>query len=525
MSLFHKYRASFRSLFQRAFLLVLLAGSFSKIPLWANNTPREFRGIWVATVNNLDWPSKPGMNVEQMKNEIRLMLNTLDHLNFNAVIFQIRPAADAFYRSEQEPWSKWLSGMQGNPPPGNWDPLSFMIDECHKRAIELHAWLNPFRVCMDTLTPLSPQNVAVRHPEWVLTYGNKRYLDPGLPEVRDYLNQVVAEVVKKYDIDAIHFDDYFYPYPISGKTFPDSLSFRFQNRGYLPEEREHWRRDNVDLIIETLSKSIKQLKPRVKFGISPFGVWKNFDENDELAGSVTSAGNTNFDNLYADVLKWQRLGWIDYLIPQLYWEIGHPDVDYITLCNWWNERAFGRHIYIGHALYKLAENNSPAWKNIRELPEQISISRRMKNIRGNACFRMRFLTDNPLGIRDIFQKQLYTKKSLLPQMAWIDPVPPAVSFRIRPRGFFQIKQLLVKYPLNKQPEPDLLGYRVYYTRTKNSENKQNNENLLGFFPEPSIDIRDLPLPGKGTYFLWITAIDRHQNESAPVGGIKRYIPK
>ncbi|MCF8359978.1 MAG: family 10 glycosylhydrolase [Prolixibacteraceae bacterium] len=486
---------------------------------------REFRGIWIATVNNLDWPSKPGINVEAMKKELIDMLDVLDELNFNAAIFQIRPAADAFYNSVHEPWSKWLTGIQGNPPPENWDPLKFIIEECHNRAIELHAWMNPFRLSMDTISLLSPQNIANRQPEWVLTYGNKRYLDPGLPEVRNYLNKVVEEVVKNYNIDAIHFDDYFYPYSIAGKNFPDTLSFRLYRRNHALNDIEHWRRENVDLIIEMLSKNIKQIKPRIKFGISPFGVWKNYDENDEIAGSVTSAGNTNYDNLYADVLKWQRLGWIDYMIPQLYWEIGHPAVDYITLCNWWNERAFGRHVYIGHALYKLNEGISSAWANKQELPEQVSISRRMKKVKGNAFFRISYLMNNPLEIQENFSNKLYTWKASLPQMAWIDSKPPSAAFKVRPRGFFKINKLFIKYRHNTEPDNDLLGYQVYFSPTRDSVNIETNENLLCFSRNHLIEIRKYNFPLKGRIFLWVTAIDKHYNEGEPVKGPSIYIPK
>ncbi|MBN1925177.1 MAG: family 10 glycosylhydrolase [Prolixibacteraceae bacterium] len=488
-------------------------------------TKHEFRGIWIATVNNLDWPSSPGISVEQMESEMLNMLDLLEELNFNAVIFQVRPAADAFYHSDTEPWSKWLTGTQGNPLPENWDPLSFIIEECHNRAMELHAWMNPFRVSMDTIMPFSPQNIANRHPDWVLTYGNKRYLDPGLPEVRDYLNNVVKEVVSKYDIDAIHFDDYFYPYPIPGTDFPDTISFQKFRRNYQPEDIKHWRRENVDLIIEMLSNTIKIKKPHVKFGISPFGVWKNYDEKDELGGSVTSAGNTNYDNLYADVLKWQRLGWIDYLIPQLYWEIGHPAVDYITLCNWWNERAFGRHIYVGHALYKLSEGSSTAWKNEQELPEQVLISRKMKKVKGNAFFRMRYLMGNPLEIQQKIRSRLYTHKAMLPAMPWIDIQPPEVPFKVKPRGFFKINKLFIKYKYKINPDKDLLGYMIYYSTSRDLVNTKTNENLIGFSRDQLIDIWKYEFPVKGPIHLWVTAIDKHHNESTPQGGLKIYIPK
>jgi uncharacterized lipoprotein YddW (UPF0748 family) len=474
--------------------------------------------MWIATVNSLDWPSKAGDKAEKQQRELIAILDTLERLNFNAVIFQIRPTADAFYRSKSEPWSVYLTGEQGKAPDKNWDPLSFMASECHKRGMELHAWMNPFRISQKLTDKLSDKNIAVRHPDWVVTYAGKQYLDPGIPAVRDYLTGVVKEVVMNYDIDAIHFDDYFYPYPVANTPFPDTLSFKQNPNGFQPAEIENWRRANVDSIIYTLSRTIKKIKPKVKFGISPFGVWKNYDT--DYNGSVTSAGTTNFDHLFADVTRWQQMGWIDYLIPQIYWEIGHPTVDYITLANWWNEKAFEHHVYIGHALYKLEEGTSEAWKSDRELPEQIRISRKLKNVEGSAFFRMKYLDKNLHGFKDQLEGELYTYKALVPRMEWIDSIPPLTPKKLMAPGLFRKKKIEVRYQKGETPSADLLGYMYYSSPKKDSLDTGNPASILTFSPDSEVKVADLPLPLKKRTYIWVTAIDRLHNESAPVGRIK-----
>ena len=259
----------------------------------------------------------------------------------NAVILQVRPTADAFYPSELEPWSRYLTGTPGKAPKPFYDPLQFWIDECHKRGMELHAWLNPYRVAQNAKEPLAANHIAFQHPDWILEYGGKLYFDPGLPQTREFVTKVVKDIVTRYDVDAIHFDDYFYPYPLT-EEFPDTTSFKIYNRAFLPENKADWRRENVDILIEMLSDTIKAVKPWVKFGISPFGVWRNL--TDDPRGSDTKAGTTNYDQLYADVIKWQEKGWIDYLLPQLYWQIGHSSVDFEILANWWKDYAYGRAI-------------------------------------------------------------------------------------------------------------------------------------------------------------------------------------
>ncbi len=381
-----------------------------------NEIPREFRAAWVATVANIDWPSSKNLTTEQQQQEIITLFDVLKQNNFNAVIVQVRPAADAFYNSPFEPWSRYLTGTQGKAPSPYYDPLQFMIAEAHKRCLEFHAWFNPYRALMSTSSnPNPPEHITRTHPEWFVDYGGKRYFNPGLPAVQDYCVKIVTDVVKRYDIDAVHMDDYFYPYRIGKTEFPDGVAFSAYNSKKL--SRDDWRRDNVNTLIARLNREIKQLKPFVKFGISPFGVWRNANKDPER-GSATKAGQTNYDDLFADVLLWQEKGWIDYLLPQLYWETGHAAADFATLIRWWNKNAFERHMYIGHGIYRLG-NKQPAWQNLNELEHQIAETRRYPNIHGSAFYSAKFLLQNTMGINQMFMGRTYTTPALLPQASWL----------------------------------------------------------------------------------------------------------
>ncbi len=369
----------------------------------------EFRAVWVATVNNIDWPSKPGLSVEAQKQEVIKILDLQKSLNMNAVILQIRPAADAFYPSELEPWSRYLTGTPGKAPEPFYDPLKFWIDECHKRGMELHAWLNPYRVAQNAKEPLAANHIAFQHPDWILEYGGKLYFDPGLPQTREFVAKVVKDIVTRYDVDAIHFDDYFYPYPTT-EEFPDTTSFKLYNRAFLPENKADWRRENVDILIEMLNDTIKAVKPWVKFGISPFGVWRNIA--DDPQGSDTKAGTTNYDQLYANVIKWQEKGWIDYLLPQLYWQIGHPSVDFKVLANWWKDHAYGRAMYIGEAVYKIDTNSTvKEWTLPDEMSNQLRLLRTIPEIGGSAFYSSIHFLRDLMGFQDSLKNDFYRKQS------------------------------------------------------------------------------------------------------------------
>ena len=316
----------------------------------------EFRGVWVATVDNIDWPSKGNFDSDSQKVEFIKLLDTHQRNGLNAMIVQIRPCSDAFYPSQYEPWSEWLTGTQGQPPSPYYDPLAFMISETHKRGMVFHAWINPYRAEFKLNTSsVSSTHITKLHPEWFLTYGDKRYFDPGNKEVQEYVTSIITDVVQRYEVDAIHFDDYFYPYRIAGQEFPDDSNFQKYGAGMLKAD---WRRSNTDSIISMLSRAIKKENRKCQFGVSPFGVWRN-KEKDPINGSNTNGASSNFDDLYANILLWLKNGWIDYVAPQLYWEINHPVAPYVTLLNWWSAHTYGRHCYIGLGIYKA--NSNAAW--------------------------------------------------------------------------------------------------------------------------------------------------------------------
>lgn len=378
---------------------------------------REFRAAWIATVANIDWPSAPGLSSDAQKAEFIRLLDMLKRNGMNAVVVQVRPSADALYASTIEPWSYWLTGRQGDAPQPYYDPLQFMITETHKRGMEFHAWFNPYRAVFDMRGYLAPNHITKLRPGWFLKYGDKLYFNPGLPEVWDYLTNLISDVVRRYDIDAVHFDDYFYPYRIPGKPFPDYLTYRKYGGSLGLEE---WRRHNVDTVIQMLSKAIKEEKPWVKFGISPFGVWRNADK--DPAGSNTRAGQTNYDDLYADILLWLRKGWIDYVAPQLYWEFGHRLVAYETLLDWWAHHTYGRDLYIGQGLYRIGSN--VAWREPDELPRQIEANRTYPQVKGSIFYSASIFYKNTLGFDDSLRNHLYKYPALVPRMPWIDSIPP-----------------------------------------------------------------------------------------------------
>ncbi|MCR9289743.1 MAG: family 10 glycosylhydrolase [Bacteroidetes bacterium] len=403
---------------ERFFLFLFIYFLFIPFNLEAQNPIREFRGVWVASVANIDFPERKGLNPNTIKSDWQELVEFYSERNFNALITQIRPVSDAFYPSKLAPWSAYLTGSQGYNPDKDFDPLAMMIDETHKKGLEFHAWLNPYRATMtlDT-TKLGKTHPFRIHPEWAIKYGNKWYLNPGLPEVRNYITEIIEELLINYDIDAIHFDDYFYPYKIAGEGFPDTLDFQKLGFGFF--SIDDWRRHNVDLIIEQISNKISAISPHVKFGISPFGVWRNQDK-DPVNGSESKAGQTSYDDLFADVLKWMEEGWIDYLAPQLYWHIGYPPADYKKLIDWWNDHSYDRPIYVGLGAYKIADNAEQAWYSANEMPKQIRLSRQMENVSGNIYFSSKSLRKSPLGITDSLSHNYYKSKALMPPILHLD---------------------------------------------------------------------------------------------------------
>lgn len=378
-----------------------------------DSIPAEFRAAWIATVDNIDWPDKKTTDPEAQKAQYIRLLDMHVKNGLNAVIVQIRPAADAFYPSQYEPWSEWLTGLQGRPPVPYYDPLQFMIAAAHERRLEFHAWLNPYRAIFSLGKTIPSQTHVTRvHSDWFLNYGDKKYFDPGNKEAQQFVVKIVRDVVQRYDVDGIHFDDYFYPYRIAGKEFPDNKTYLQYGAGMT---RDNWRRSNTDSIIVFLSKAIKEEKPWVKFGISPFGIWRNKDK--DSLGSETKGGQTNYDDLYADILLWLREGWIDYVAPQIYFEFGHKAADYATLLKWWSENSYGKHCYIGLGLYKA--NTNAAWRDKTLIPRQIRAARATPSVQGEIFFSSKSFVSNPNGWNDSLQNDLYKERAEIPAMPWL----------------------------------------------------------------------------------------------------------
>ncbi len=331
-------------------LMLLLLNSCGIFTSGIPQPRREFRGVWIATVVNIDWPKNGNDAPEKQKADYLQILDFYQNLNFNAVIVQVRAAGDAFYRSDFAPWSRFLTGEEGKAALWEEDTLDWMIAEAHQRGMEFHAWFNPYRASFDlNIQVLSPTHDYYMHPEWMLKYGKKYYYNPGIPEVRSRFSEVIQEVVARYKLDAIHFDDYFYPYKIKDEVFNDSIAF--ERYALKNQSLGDWRRSNVDSLVKNVHRTIKSEKPWVQFGISPFGVWKN--NSTDPKGSDTRAGQTTYEDLYADPLLWMQKGWIDYIAPQVYWSMDLPVASHRKIVDWWAQNTIGSNLYIGNGAYKV----------------------------------------------------------------------------------------------------------------------------------------------------------------------------
>ena len=367
----------------------------------------RFRGAWIATVANIDWPSAEAVgNSLQQQQEMLFLLDSLQSLGVNAMISQARPTADALHYSELAPVSLWLTGKTGSwGVQMPYDPLAFVLREAHARDMEVHVWINPYRLTLKDY-PL-PEATAHILKACAFQYNNQWYLDPGKEDTQAWICMVVSDIVSRYDIDAIHMDDYFYPYPVKGHSIPDRATYEAHPRGF--SNINDWRRDNVNTIIRELHTVIKSLKPEVQFGISPFGVYRN----DSTLG--IQAGMTNYDDLYADIVLWMKEGWIDYVVPQLYWEIGRKGVDYATLARWWADNSHGCRLYIGIAPYRLlnqptAKQKSSAWATGNEIMRQLRFNNTIPEIQGECFYSTRPLLKNPRHLCDSLKDRLATER-------------------------------------------------------------------------------------------------------------------
>ncbi|NDV47636.1 hypothetical protein D0T49_11315 [Paludibacter sp. 221] len=489
--------------------------------IYAQHPKRELRGVWIATVNNIDWPSRQWLSTDEQKQEMIAMLDKFKQNNINAVIFQVRPTADALYFSKYEPWSHWLTGKQGVRPSPYYDPLEFLIQEAHKRFMEVHVWLNPYRVTNnDNCELLHKDHLFFKNNDLFVKYGNCYYFDPGLDATREYLNLVVKDIVERYDMDAIHFDDYFYPYKINGEDFPDQKTFENNSRGFKPGQKADWRRNNVDMIISELQYTIKSVKPWVEFGVSPFGVWRN--STSDRRGSATKAGIQNYDDLYADILKWLREGYIDYVMPQLYWEIGRSDANYDILLKWWSRNSYRKNLYIGLAAYKSGDASHPAaWSNGNELIRQIKLNRKNAEVDGAAFYNASNFLSNKMGLNDSLQNNYYKYPALCPVNRNIQGKPA-----MQPQNINILKDgdntFIVWDKIDEKGGDEVMCYMVYAFKGKHIGDLDNPANILLQTKNNYLNLKDVSgWDLSGNYTFVVTSVNRYKHESVPTHAVTR----
>lgn len=479
-------------------LITLTIAAAVSVAAIALNPKREFRGAWMHTVYQPQYAQK---GTSELKTYLADQLDKLQAAGVNAVLFQVRPSADAFYDSKLEPWSHFLT-KGGKAPSPYWDPLQYMIDEAHKRGMELHAWLNPYRVTTSSTEKLPSSHLYYKEPNRFVKFAGdkKMYFDPGLPENRKFIEDVVADIVSRYDVDGIHFDDYFYPYPVKGYEFPDDASFKKYGNGM---KRADWRRKNVDLLIEGVHKRIQSIKPWVRFGISPFGIWRN--KRTDSRGSDTK-GLQNYDDLYADVLPWAQKGWIDYLLPQLYWELEHKSASYLVLVDWWNENAGNRHMYIGQDVertMKVADLAPSTQKS--QLHHKVDLTRKAENIQGNCWWPAYSVTANYGGVADSLKKDIQRTIALVPEYPWMSTSKPSKIENVKISG----KTLQWSAPKQRGKTTDVVRYVVYRFDTKAKNVDFNNaEAIVAIVSENQYTVTR-----SGKYY--VTALNRANIESDP----------
>lgn len=484
-------------------LLSLLLFVCATAILQAQDLPkREFRGAWIQAVNG----QFKGMPAEKMKQTLTSQLDVLQKAGINAIIFQVRVEGDALYASKYEPWSRYLTGVQGQAPAPQWDPLAFMVDECHKRGMELHAWINPYRAKTKGTTALAGNHPAKLYPNRFIEYDGQLYFDPGYPENRAYICKIVKDIVERYDVDAIHMDDYFYPYPAKGKEIRDDVSFAQYGTGYA--NRADWRRNNVNQLIQDLHRTIRETKPWVKFGISPFGIYRNQKSNPK--GSKTN-GLQNYDDLYADIILWVDNGWVDYTIPQIYWEIGHPAADYQELVQWWAQHADNRPLFIGQDVMRTVQKPDLQNPNIHQQARKMQLQRAQPAIEGSCQWYAAAVVDNVGNYREALSRHYHRYPALQPLFPFMDKKAPKKVRKLKPVWMEDGYILCWTAPKARHEMDRAIQYVVYRFAKGEKRNLDDPSKIVTitrdtFYKLPYED-------GKTTYYYVVTALDHLQNES------------
>jgi uncharacterized lipoprotein YddW (UPF0748 family) len=457
---------------------------------------QQLRGMWLTTVSNIDWPSRPGLDAETVKKEYRGWLDLAKQRGHNAVFVHVRPSGDAFWPSTYAPWSYWLTGRRDGQGPG-WDPMEFMIAEAHARNLEFHAWFNPYKAGQTGVLNELPANHPLRgHPDWAVAYpakgkGSRLYYNPGVPEARRFVEDSILDAVTRYDLDGVHFDDFFYPYPVKGQDFGDATAFQQHGAG---KSKADWRRQNVNLFVQETNQRIKEAKPWVKFGISPFGIWRNA-ATDPL-GSQTR-GLQSYDAIYADTRLWVKEHWVDYIVPQLYWQIGFAIADYAKLLPWWSDviKGSGVQLYIGMADYRIGQKG--AWRNPAVLDQQLALNSKHP-VSGTVHFSARHVRADKLGAVTRYVNAHYATPALVPPMSQLKTERPGT-------------------PEIKKAEYDDGGVKLRWSKAGTSYGVYRVDGDAARLVATTRDTSwvDTGAAKDGSYTYCVTALDRAWNEGSP----------
>ena len=484
-------------------VLFVIHCSLSISPVGAQ-VKREFRGAWIQCVNG----QFKGIGTEKMQQTLRYQLDELQKDGCNAIIFQVRPECDALYQSSLEPWSYYLTGEQGSAPQPYWDPLAWMIAESHRRGMELHAWINPYRAKTKTPHTSAPNHVVSQHPEWCFQYDGLTLLNPALAECRAYICDVVRDIVERYDVDGLHIDDYFYPYPVPDVAIPDAAYY--QQRSDQSQSIDDWRRDNVNKFIKQLCETIHDAKPWVKFGVSPFGIYRN--QKNDPNGSRTN-GLQNYDDLYADVLLWADKGWMDYCVPQLYWEIGHKAADYDELIHWWNDHCSRVPLYIGEDVERTVKHRDSQDPRRHQLAAKMALHQQLPNVQGTVLWYAKAAVDN-IGNYGTSMRNVYWKTpALQPSMPWLDKKAPGKVRNLECIDMEGKQVLFWTAPKAKRWGDIAERYVVYRFNHGEKVNIDDPSKIVAITTQTYYE---LPVLEPGKYVYAVTALDRIQNESKPV---------
>lgn len=483
-------------------LIIFLIFGFSGDLLAQKYPKREFRAGWIQIING----QFQGLSTAQAQQRLLNQLDALKKANMNAVIFQIRAEGDALYESNLEPWSRFLTGQQGKAPNPYWDPLAFMVEECHKRGMELHAWINPYRAMMNINKELAYSHPYIKYPERFIQYGNQLFFDPALQENRNYICSIVSDIVNRYDVDAIHMDDYFYPYPKDGMEFNDDPSFRRLGSAYT--DKGDWRRDNVNLLIKQIHETVREIKPWVKFGVSPFGIYRN--ERSNPFGSRTN-GLQNYDDLYADVLLWVNKGWVDYNIPQIYWHVGHPVADYQVLVDWWAKNSSNRPLFIGQSVPNTIQHADPNNPNMNQLPLKMRIQRSYQSVGGSCQWPATSVVANEGRYLDALVSEYNKYPSLVPVFDFMDDKAPKSVRKVKSLWTIDGYMLFWTAPKAKTLMDEAIRYVIYRFERGQKIDLEDPSHIVAITPN---EFYKLPyVDGQKKYTYVVTALDRLHNES------------